>query len=120
MQLIRGNTVRRYLRDPTAAEPKTRPEREQKLDPYRHYVEQRLRSAAPHWLPAVGVCRYQVHHLGAYSAGITHFDVNAVEVENRIEGIKWPDLPVLHIVVYSIRNSRNQARRYLVPYISSR
>lgn len=39
---VSRNTLRRYLRDPAAAEPKARPEREQKLDPYRNYVEQRL------------------------------------------------------------------------------
>jgi transposase len=46
------NTVRRYLRDESAARYKPRPLRATKLDPFRDYVIQRLRSAAPEWIPA--------------------------------------------------------------------
>ena len=46
------NTVRRYLRDESAARYKPRPLRATKLDPFRDYVIERLRSAAPEWIPA--------------------------------------------------------------------
>src|SRR4051794_29159916 len=40
------NTVRRYLRDESAARYKLRPPRATKLDPFRDYVVDRLKSAA--------------------------------------------------------------------------
>ena len=46
------NTVRRYLRDESAARYKPRPPRATKLDPFRDYVVDRLKSAAPEWIPA--------------------------------------------------------------------
>src|SRR6201987_5634975 len=46
------NTVRRYLRDESAARDKQPPLRAAKLDPFRDYVIERLRSAAPEWIPA--------------------------------------------------------------------
>src|SRR5246500_4954803 len=46
------NTVRRYLRDESAGRYKPRPSRATKLDPFRDYVIERLRSAAPEWIPA--------------------------------------------------------------------
>src|ERR1700760_1601286 len=46
------NTVRRYLRDESAARYKPRPLRATKLDPFRDYVIERRRSAAPEWIPA--------------------------------------------------------------------
>lgn len=66
---VSRNTVRRYLRDPLAAEPKARPVREQKLDAYRLYIEQRLRSASPHWLPATVLLR-EIQEQG-YQGGLS-------------------------------------------------
>ena len=40
---IARNTVRRYLKSPEAMRPKRRPRRDSKLDPYREYVDRRMR-----------------------------------------------------------------------------
>ena len=45
------NTVRRYLRDEKAVRYKPRPPRATKLDPFKDYIADRLRAAAPEWLP---------------------------------------------------------------------
>ena len=44
---ISRNTVRRYLRDEEASRYKPRPPRPAKLDPFKAYVVERLRAAAP-------------------------------------------------------------------------
>jgi transposase len=49
---ISRNTVRRYLRDESAARYKARPVRAAKLDPFKAYVIARVRAAAPEWIPA--------------------------------------------------------------------
>ncbi|MBA0088717.1 MAG: helix-turn-helix domain-containing protein, partial [Acidobacteria bacterium Pan2503] len=41
------NTVRRYLRDESAGRYKPRPSRATKLDPFKDYVVERLKAAAP-------------------------------------------------------------------------
>jgi transcriptional regulator with XRE-family HTH domain len=46
------NTVRRYLRDESAARYRPRPPRATKLDPYKDYVVELLTSAAPERIPA--------------------------------------------------------------------
>ena len=46
------NTVRRYLRDESAARYKPRPPRATKLDLFKDYVVERLTSAAPERIPA--------------------------------------------------------------------
>jgi transposase len=46
------NTVRRYLRDESAARYKPRPPRATKLDPFKDYLVERLTSAAPERIPA--------------------------------------------------------------------
>lgn len=66
---ISRNTVRRYLRDIQAAQRKPRPVRMQKLDPYRVYLEHRLRAAEPAWLPAT-VLHQEIVLLG-YLGGIS-------------------------------------------------
>ena len=48
---VSRNTVRRYLRDAEAARYKSRPPRPTKLDPFKGYVIERLRSAAPERIP---------------------------------------------------------------------
>lgn len=46
------NTVRRYLRDETATRQKARPPRRTKLDPFKPYVIERRKAAAPERIPA--------------------------------------------------------------------
>jgi transposase len=55
---VSRNTVRKYLRSPEP-EPtyKERPKRPGKVDPYRRYLEERIKAAAPHRLPATVLCR---------------------------------------------------------------
>ncbi len=48
---VSRNTVRRYLRDESAARYKVRPVRPAKLDPFKSYVIDRLRAASPEWIP---------------------------------------------------------------------
>jgi transposase len=68
MQVSR-NTVRRYLRDAGAAHKKPPPRRAHKLDPYRDYIAERLRSAHPLWLPAT-VLHQEIAERG-YDGGLT-------------------------------------------------
>src|SRR6516162_629736 len=49
---ISRNVVRRYLRTPEAPRYKRRAPRPSKLDPFKQYVAERLRAAAPHRIPA--------------------------------------------------------------------
>ena len=63
------NTVRRYLRDESADRYKARPRRATKLDPFRDYVVERLRSAAPERIPASVLLR-ELRERG-YSGGYT-------------------------------------------------
>jgi transposase len=52
---VSRNTVRRYLR----VERLPRCEREarpSKLDPYKHYIDERVKAAAPHWIPGPCCC----------------------------------------------------------------
>src|SRR5215831_19303065 len=63
------NTVRRYLRDESAARYKLRPPRATKLDPYKDYVVVRLRSAAPERIPASVLLR-ELRERG-YTGGYT-------------------------------------------------
>lgn len=48
---VSRNTVRRYLRDEDAARYKPRPARPRKLDPFKGYIVERLRAAAPERIP---------------------------------------------------------------------
>src|SRR5437870_10789645 len=63
------NTVRRYLRDESAARYKPRRLRATKLDPFRDYVVERLTSAAPEWIPASVLLR-ELRERG-YTGGYT-------------------------------------------------
>jgi transposase len=49
---VSRNTVRRYLRDPDAARYQARPSRLAKLDPYKHYLAERVKAASPERIPA--------------------------------------------------------------------
>jgi len=49
---VSRNTVRRYLRDDEAERYRPRPLRPIKLDPFKGYVIERLRAAAPERIPA--------------------------------------------------------------------
>jgi transposase len=63
------NTVRRYLRDESAARYKPRPPRATKLDPFKDYVGERLTSAAPERIPASVLLR-ELRERG-YTGGYT-------------------------------------------------
>jgi transposase len=63
------NTVRRYLRDESAARYKPRPRRATKLDPFKEYVIERLTSAAPERIPASVLLR-ELRERG-YTGGYT-------------------------------------------------
>jgi transposase len=66
---VSRNTVRRYLRDEEAARYKSRPPRSTKLDPFKGYVIERQRSAAPERIPA-SVLLMELRERG-YSGGYT-------------------------------------------------
>jgi transposase len=66
---VSRNTVRRYLRDAEAARYKARPPRPTKLDPFKGYVVERLRAAAPERIPA-SVLLMELRERG-YAGGYT-------------------------------------------------
>jgi transposase len=66
---VSRNTVRRYLRDEEAARYKSRPPRPTKLDRFKGYVIERLRSAAPERIPG-SVLLMELRERG-YSGGYT-------------------------------------------------
>ena len=66
---IARNTVRRYLRDEEAIRYKPRPPRPAKLDPFKAYVVERLRAAAPERIPA-SVLLMELRERG-YTGGYT-------------------------------------------------
>ncbi len=49
---VSRNTVRKYLRNEAEPAYTARPRRCCKLDPYKRYIEERIESARPHWIPA--------------------------------------------------------------------
>jgi transposase len=63
------NTVRRYLRNESAARYKSRPRRAAKLDPFKAYVVERLAAAAPERIPASVLLR-ELRERG-YTGGYT-------------------------------------------------
>lgn len=67
---VSRNTVRRYLRDLSAA-PKypNRALKATKLDPYKEYLLARIEAAKPHWIPATVLLREIQEH--GYSGGIS-------------------------------------------------
>jgi transposase len=66
---ISRNTVRRYLRDDEARRYKPRPPRSAKLDPFKGYIVERLRAAAPERIPA-SVLLMELRERG-YAGGYT-------------------------------------------------
>lgn len=54
---VSRNTVREYLRHDNSPVYGPRPDRASKLDPYKPYIEQRLASARPDWIPATVIDR---------------------------------------------------------------
>jgi transposase len=66
---VSRNTVRRYLRDEEASRYKPRPQRPAKLDPFKGYVVERLRAAAPESIPA-SVLLMELRERG-YAGGYT-------------------------------------------------
>jgi len=71
------NTVRRYLRQEQgqeqAARYKSRAPRPTKLDPFKPYLQQRITTARPDWIPATVLLR-EIRHR-SYSGGLTQLKV---------------------------------------------
>jgi len=65
---VSRNTVRRYLRGEGLPR-YTREARPSKLDPYKHYIGERVKAAAPDWIPATVLLREMraLGYLGGYS-----------------------------------------------------
>jgi transposase len=63
------NTIRRYLREPTAGQYSPRTARPTKLDPYKVYLLERIDAARPHWIPGVVLLR-EIQEQG-YDGGVT-------------------------------------------------
>jgi transposase len=53
---VSRNTVRRYLRGPGLPRYE-REARPSKLDPYKQYIDERVKAAAPEWIPATVLLR---------------------------------------------------------------
>ncbi len=53
---VSRNTVRRYLRSEGLPRYQREP-RPSKLDPYRQYIDERVKAAAPDWIPATVLLR---------------------------------------------------------------
>ncbi|HET8705211.1 MAG TPA: IS21 family transposase [Pseudomonadales bacterium] len=66
---ISRNTVRRHLKACSPAQYGPREARPSKLEPYKAYVQQRIRAAAPHWIPAT-VLFHEIREQG-YTGGAT-------------------------------------------------
>jgi len=49
---ISKNTVKKYLKNSSQTQYAQRPKRPSKLDPFKPYLNQRIESAAPDWIPA--------------------------------------------------------------------
>lgn len=63
------NTVRKYARDHKPAKYADRPRKPQKLDNYKDYLNHRVNSAKPNWLPAIVLLR-EIKSIG-YTGGIS-------------------------------------------------
>lgn len=63
------NTVRRYLREPSAQRYKHRTPRACKLDPHKEYLRRRVEQAKPRWIPATVLLR-EIRERG-YDGGIS-------------------------------------------------
>ena len=57
------NTIRKFLRSPLEPKYKDRPKRPGKLDPFKKYLEERLKAALPHRLPSTVLTR-EIKSLG--------------------------------------------------------
>jgi transposase len=85
---ISRNTVRRYLRDEEAIRYKPRPPRRAKLDPFKAYVVERLRAAAPERIPA-SVLLMELRERG-YTGGYTMLKMFAASLRP-----KEPAAPII-------------------------
>src|SRR5438876_8748057 len=79
------NTVRRYLRDESAARYKPRPRRATKLDPFKAYVVERLTAAAPERIPA-GVLLRALRERG-YTGGYTMLKALVASLKPKEAGV---------------------------------
>jgi len=67
------NTVRKYLRSQAEDERVPRVRRQQKLDPFKDYLRERVRAAHPAWLPATALI-LELREMG-YGGGITQLRI---------------------------------------------
>lgn len=55
----------------------------------------------------------QVDRLGAHSSVVAYFDVNAVEIKDRVHGVERAGLPELHILADGVRDVGDEGRWHL-------
>ncbi|MNE31938.1 hypothetical protein D3C80_1255290 [compost metagenome] len=55
----------------------------------------------------------QINRLVAHGTSVTHFDVNAVQIEDRVQRVQRSGLPQLDLVTHRVGNGRDQAGRDL-------
>ena len=72
------NTVRRYLRTQGLAHYRLEP-RATKLDSYKNYLDERVKAAAPEWIPAVVLFR-ELKRLG-YIGGLTTLKLHLIKIK---------------------------------------
>lgn len=65
---VARNTVRKYLRSNESPRAKARPPRPSKLDPFREYLQERVRQAHPQWIPA-SVLQREIEQCGYTGQG---------------------------------------------------
>jgi transposase len=65
---VSRNTVRKYLRNAKKPKAKERPVRVSKLEPYREYIQKRVREAHPQWIPS-SVLQREITELGYAGRG---------------------------------------------------
>lgn len=92
---ISRNTVRRYLRKPSAAQYSVRAPRVTKLDPFKAYLLSRVDAARPHWLPATVLLR-EIREQG-YTGGYSQLKafLSPLRPRSRDEGpvVRFETLP---------------------------
>ena len=85
---VSRNTVRRYLRG--GEMPRYRREaRATKLDSYKQYLGERVRAAAPEWIPAAVLFR-ELRALG-YSGGLTTLKMYLATLKSRSSRLRLDD-----------------------------
>jgi len=75
---VSRNTVRRYLRSPGLPRYRREP-RASKLDAYKQYIAERVKAAAPEWIPAAVLFR-ELKALG-YEGGLTTLKLHLIKLK---------------------------------------